>query len=136
MGMPKVTFPQGSAVLTGRYFITATATGSNMVTGIWLLGNGAFVVGFTKVSGFPFDWQPAPAIVLKSPFSMAAVGMWVMDCGGFERLRVLCQPPKKNSLSLMILPPKVPPNWFRFKLSWPVREKKLRAFKSPLRRYS
>ena len=48
-------------------------------------------------------------MVLKSPFSMAAVGMWVISCGGFERLRVPCYPPKKNSLSLMIVPPTVPP---------------------------
>ena len=48
---------------------------------------------------------------------------------------VRCQEPKKNSLSFLIGPPKVPPNWLRLMASC-CGAKKLRALRSPLRRYS
>src|SRR5690349_5591315 len=99
-GIAYVTKPFAAAWLTGRYFVRATATGLNIPTGIWLLRKGWPVIGFLSCT-------PRP---LKSPLLiMAAVGMCVLDCGGADRFTVPCNPAKKNSLSLMILPPIVPP---------------------------
>ena len=72
-GMPYVTLPHWLADATGRYFeASATAGPLSCDTGIWLPGNGAPPTGFISWTGLPFDWHAAEAMVLKSPFSMAA----------------------------------------------------------------
>jgi len=71
-------------------------------------------------------------MALKSPDMTAAVGTQLVVWGGSDRTMVPCIPPKKNSLSRRIWPPKVPPHWFRFRVSCR-KEKVLRAFTSPLR---
>jgi hypothetical protein len=60
-----------------------------MDTGIWLPGNAALLArGFTNCLPLAVDVQVGPAIALKSPVSIAAVGMNVVLEGGFERFRV------------------------------------------------
>src|SRR5579862_7830592 len=84
-GIPNVTWPQELAEAEGMSFITPRATGLISDCGIWLFGKGAPPLGLVSVSALP---QAAEARVEKSPVSAAVVGTWVMDCGGFERLRV------------------------------------------------
>ena len=63
---------------------------------------------------------------VKSPFSIAWVGTKLTVSAGLLFSFLPWYPAKKNSLSLTIGPPSVPPNWLRFKLSR-LGAKKLRA---------
>src|SRR6266550_4395411 len=58
--------------------------------------------------------QAALSNTEKSPFSMACVGT-VSNCGVADLTIVSWKPAKKNNLLRMMGPPRVPPNWFRFK---------------------
>src|SRR5580693_6185261 len=77
-GIPYVTAPHWLADVVGRYFDASLyATGSICVSGIWLPGK-VPPRGLVSVKAFP---QVAEAIVLKSPFSIADVGILVVDDG-------------------------------------------------------
>src|ERR1051325_3504406 len=89
IGIPYVTLPHWSAEPIGSSVDAIfTDTGSSRPIGTLLPENGALLLsGSTNCLPLP----PAHvelAMVLKSPVSMAAVGMNVVLEGGFERLRV------------------------------------------------
>src|SRR5580658_6631871 len=90
-GIPYVTAPHWLAAAVGRYLDASLyATGSICVSGIWLPGK-VPPRGLASVTAFP---QVAEAMVLKSPFSMAAVGIFVVEDGGFWRFSTPWNPPK------------------------------------------
>src|SRR5260221_316719 len=86
-GIPYCTLPQGSLV-TGRKLVASfTAAALNVFLGIWLFVYGTPVIGSFSWIAFPFDWQRADVMALKSPFSAAGVGTRLVMVGGWERLR-------------------------------------------------
>src|SRR5262245_49012829 len=120
----------------GRYLVTRLTAGAlNLEGGMKLFGKAVPLVGSINVLARPLAWHAADSMTLKSPSRAAGVGRRASDWGGACRLRVPWYPPKKKSFSLRTGPPKVPPNWLRFSVSW-LAAKKLRAFKEPLRRNS
>src|SRR5205809_878011 len=68
--------------------------------------------GARSVIGRPL-LQDGDANAVKSPASIAAVGTNAMLSVGVWWVTVPWYAPKKNSLSLAMGPPTVPPNWFR-----------------------
>jgi hypothetical protein len=89
-----------------------TAAGLNADGSIRLFTNGARIA----------TWRPllhaGEAAVVKSPAIIAAVGTNARLSFDIWRERVRWYAPKKNSLSLTIGPPRVPPNWFLFSPSF------------------
>src|SRR5215469_4689134 len=107
--MAYTSLPQGS-LETGMSFARATAGVLKRVGLIKLLGNGWPVVGSSRVTGFPLVWHGPDSILLKSPFRTACVGTKLMVAGGAVRVLVAWNPLNRNTLSLRIGPPTVPPN--------------------------
>src|SRR5438105_15611195 len=110
-GIAYLIWPQGFAA-TGISFARPTDGALKRVGLMKLFGNGWPLLGSIRLTGLPLDWQAADSKVLKSPPVAAAVGTKLSVCGGAVRVRVAWKPENRNSLSLRIGPPTVPPNWF------------------------
>src|SRR5262245_31045289 len=102
---PKRTSPHGSDVVGNSLFFTsARAAGENKEGSTLLFMNGGRSVTAPRVL------QAADETVVKSPASIAGVGMKARLSDGVDRRVVPWVPAKKNSLLCRIGPPMVPPN--------------------------
>src|ERR1043166_8323413 len=119
-----MSLPVGSLVV-GTCGIIARPIGESRFCGMILVGIATPVVGSLIV----------PDFAEKSPVRSAAVGTKAVLVYVMLRRIVRCHEPKKKSLSFLMGPPSVPPNWLRLSASFCV-PKKLRAFSAPLRRNS
>src|SRR6266700_3046647 len=99
-------FPHGSDVC-GNAFAKFTAGLLSRDGSIRLLTNGPL-----SVMARP-TLQAAEAKDVKSPCSIAGVGINAVSTAGSWRSVVPWYPVKKNNLSFIIGPPIVPPNWLR-----------------------
>ena len=119
--MPYCSRPHGS-VDTGTCFRKFNDTGLNLDGSILLLTNPPVSVSCRPAL------QAGDVIAVKSPFNIACVGTKLIEVGGLLFSMRPWYPPNRNSLSLTIGAPTVPPNWLRFRLSRS-GAKKFRALK-------
>src|SRR5215510_13852923 len=114
---PNVVKPQGSLDRGNRGSLTSARDWRENSLGSTVFRANPFVPnGPLNVTSLPL-WQAAEANSVKSPASIFAVGTNDRLSVGVERWMVACSPTKKNTLFFTIGPPKVPPNWLRFRPS-------------------